>query len=110
MRDLPSLLSSDPLVRIKSHGIFSLQEMKVKTSRQRDGIVRCICGEHYVGYVECNDACTEGANGETKLADGAALGGKMKDCFVEQSFFRCGGAGGLLYQRKRSVLGKKAQA
>lgn len=26
-----------------------------------------------------------------------ALGGRMKDCFDGQSFFRCGGAGGLLY-------------
>lgn len=28
---------------------------------------------------------------------GAALSGWTKDCFVEQSFFRCGRAGGLLY-------------
>lgn len=71
--------------------------MKVKTSRWRDEIVRCICGEYYIGYVECNDTCTEGATGEKKSADGAALGGKMKDCFDGQSFFHCGGAGGLLY-------------
>ncbi len=28
---------------------------------------------------------------------GAALGGRTKDCFDGQSFFHCGGAGGLLY-------------
>lgn len=31
------------------------------------------------------------------LGAGAARDGQMKDCFDGQSFFHCGGAGGLLY-------------
>lgn len=44
------------------------------------------CARTLLTYPCCRQSC-----------DGAALGGRTKDCFDGQSFFRCGGAGGLLY-------------